>query len=50
MAEGNVELAVEKLRSSNCLPGSTARVCPHAELCEGSCVLARAGRDPSPLE
>lgn len=38
--------ALKKIRETNCLPGSTARVCPQLDdLCEANCVLNKRG-DP----
>jgi glutamate synthase (NADPH/NADH) small chain len=43
--ERKFDSAFKKIRETNCLPGSTARVCPQLDLCEAKCVLSRRG-DP----
>lgn len=46
IARGDLSRAARTIFSANILGGSCARVCPTEELCEGACVLARAGRYP----
>jgi dihydropyrimidine dehydrogenase (NAD+) subunit PreT len=46
IARGDFSGAARTIFAANVLGGSCARVCPVEELCEGACVLARAGRYP----
>ena len=46
IARGDFSGAARTIFAANILGGSCARVCPVEELCEGACVLARAGRYP----
>jgi glutamate synthase (NADPH/NADH) small chain len=46
IARGDLSGAARTIFAANVLGGSCARVCPVEELCEGACVLARAGRYP----
>jgi dihydropyrimidine dehydrogenase (NAD+) subunit PreT len=46
IARGDISGAARTIFAANILGGSCARVCPVEELCEGACVLARAGRYP----
>ena len=46
IARGDFSGAARTISAANVLGGSCARVCPVEELCEGACVLARAGRYP----
>ena len=46
MAREDFSGAARTIFAANVLGGSCARVCPVEELCEGACVLARAGRYP----
>lgn len=42
--ERNYEEAYNVIRETNCLPGSSARVCPQlGNLCEGNCVIGKLG-------
>lgn len=46
IARGDLAGAAHTIFAANILGGSCARVCPVEELCEGACVLTRAGRYP----
>ncbi|HET9709795.1 MAG TPA: FAD-dependent oxidoreductase [Gemmatimonadales bacterium] len=46
IVRGDLAGAASTIFAANILGGSCARVCPVEELCEGACVLARAGRYP----
>lgn len=44
MLKGNLEKAMERVRETNALPGTTGCVCPQLhKLCEANCVVGRAG-------
>jgi glutamate synthase (NADPH/NADH) small chain len=45
IAEGNIDKAVEILKSKTSLPAVCGRVCPYEEQCEGECTLLKLG-DP----
>ncbi len=45
--EGNYEKAAEIIRSSNCLPVITGRVCPYERQCESACTLGKKGEPVS---
>ena len=43
LAEGNVDKAVEVLKSKTTLPAVCGRVCPYENQCEGECTLNKIG-------
>lgn len=43
IAEGNFAEGIRILKSTNCLPAISGRVCPQEEQCEGACVLSKKG-------
>jgi len=43
LAEGNVDKAVEVLKSKTTLPAVCGRVCPYENQCEGECTLNKLG-------
>ena len=45
LAEGNIDKAVELLKSKTSLPAICGRVCPYENQCEGECTLNKIG-DP----
>jgi len=45
LAEGNIDRAVEVLKSKTSLPAICGRVCPYENQCEGECTLNKIG-DP----
>ena len=45
LAAGNVGEAYSIIARKSNLPAVCGRVCPHEKQCEGSCVLARAGKE-----
>lgn len=43
LADGNLDKAVEVLKSKTALPAVCGRVCPYEEQCEGECTLLKIG-------
>src|SRR3546814_10841824 len=47
-AEGRTEEAYEVASANNTFPAVCGRICPPARLCEGNCVIERAGHGTVP--